>query len=67
MDLESTAKSRFRRHQGAIGLAETVMLALIPITGIVGILDIFLSFGVSPDASSCPCVKKYPEQGIALV
>jgi TRAP transporter 4TM/12TM fusion protein len=47
MDLESTAKSRFRRHQGAIGLAETVMLALIPITGIVGILDIFLSFGVS--------------------
>ena len=47
MDLESTAKSRFRRHQGAIGLAETVMLVLIPITGIVGILDIFLSFGVS--------------------
>jgi len=47
MDLESTAKSRFRRHRGTIGLAETVMLVLIPLTGIVGILDIFLSFGVS--------------------
>jgi TRAP transporter 4TM/12TM fusion protein len=47
MDLESTAQSRFRRHQGTIGLAETVMLVLIPITGVVGILDIFLSFGIS--------------------
>jgi len=47
MDLESTAQSRFRRHQGPIGFAETVLLVLIPITGIVGILDIFLSFGVS--------------------
>ena len=47
MDLESTSKSRFRRHHGVVGLVETTMLALIPVTGIVGILDIFLSFGVS--------------------
>ena len=47
MDIESTAQTRFRRHKGTIGLIETVLLVLIPITGIVGILDIFLSFGVS--------------------
>ena len=47
MDLEFTAQSRFRRHKGAIGAYERVLLALIPITGIVGILNIFLYFDIS--------------------
>ncbi len=47
MDLEFTAQSRFRRHKGTIGLIETILLVLIPITGIVGILNIFLYFGIS--------------------
>ncbi len=47
MDIESTAQSRFRRHKGTIGLIERILLVLIPITGIVGILNIFLYFGIS--------------------
>jgi TRAP transporter 4TM/12TM fusion protein len=46
MEQESTAKSRFRRHKGAIGSYESVLLVLIPITGIVGILNIFLYFDI---------------------
>ncbi len=47
MDIESTAQSRFRRHKGTIGLLERILLVLIPITGIAGILNIFLYFGIS--------------------
>lgn len=47
MDIESTAQSRFRRHKGTIGLIERILLVLIPITGIAGILNIFLYFGIS--------------------
>ena len=47
MEIESTAQSRFRRHKGTIGLIERILLVLIPITGIVGILNIFLYFGIS--------------------
>jgi TRAP transporter 4TM/12TM fusion protein len=46
MGIESDAPSRFRRHKGTIGLIERILLALIPITGIVGILNIFLYFGI---------------------
>lgn len=41
------SKSRFRRHKGAVGRFETTLLILLPVTGIVGILNIFLSFGIS--------------------
>jgi TRAP transporter 4TM/12TM fusion protein len=47
MDLESTARSRFRRHKGTIGLIERILLALIPITGIMAIVNIFLYFDIS--------------------
>ena len=46
MDTESTAQPRFRRHKGITGIIERIFLALIPITGIVGILNIFLYFGI---------------------
>ncbi|MFB3885981.1 MAG: TRAP transporter permease [Thermodesulfobacteriota bacterium] len=47
MGLESDVETRFRRHKGAVGTIERIFLALIPVTGIVGILNIFLYFGIS--------------------
>ena len=44
---EETPRMRFRRHKGLLGTAERVLLICIPLTGIVTIFDIFLSFGKS--------------------
>jgi TRAP transporter 4TM/12TM fusion protein len=41
------SQSRFRRHGGALGVFERILLCSIPITGVITILDIFLYFGIS--------------------
>ena len=47
MTQEEGSQSRFRRHQGLIGLVEKILLICIPLAGVIGILDVFLYFGIS--------------------
>ena len=47
MTNETSRQPRFRRHEGALGMIERVFLICIPLAGVVGILDVFLYFGIS--------------------
>jgi TRAP transporter 4TM/12TM fusion protein len=47
LPVKETQQTRFRRHKGLLGLVEKVLLICIPLSGIVTIFDIFLSFGKS--------------------
>ena len=46
MAMEQTPQSRFRRHRGATGAIERVLLVFIPIVGAIGIVDVFLFFRI---------------------
>ena len=46
MTTQSTPQPRFRRHTGVIGAIERVLLILIPITGVIGIIDVFWFFSI---------------------
>jgi TRAP transporter 4TM/12TM fusion protein len=47
MTEETSPKTRFRRHKGLLGSIEKASLICIPLAGVVGILDVFLYFGIS--------------------
>jgi TRAP transporter 4TM/12TM fusion protein len=47
MTEEASPEPRFRRHKGLLGSIEKALLICIPLAGVVGILDVFLYFGIS--------------------
>jgi TRAP transporter 4TM/12TM fusion protein len=47
MTEEASPEPRFRRHKGVLGSIEKALLICIPLAGVVGILDVFLYFGIS--------------------
>jgi len=47
MTEEASQEPRFRRHKGLLGSIEKAFLICIPLAGVVGILDVFLYFGIS--------------------
>lgn len=47
MTEETSRQPRFRRHKGVLGIIERVFLICIPLAGVIGILDVFLYFGIS--------------------